>query len=253
MALGFEPHSNSLSISLIDPIVFLRGVDHSSWRATVHENAPPSILRGLLVLYLTKPTRISSIQVELVGQSVTTWLEGSAVRPVEMRDEDKLFSATQTFFQAPRSTTSRRAISAPGEYEFVARASSLSPIRSSDSTHFFHSFDSPRGRDRARSRPSEDEAILRRAHPQEVRSHSPITRNSRSHGPFQEDASIFSLRDSAHIRAWEGPLRLPIGELTRSMSPTSSPVDFSFEGRSFSRTLFDQILSILLLMYSAPS
>src|SRR6266702_2536587 len=77
MALGFESHKNSLSISLIDPIVFLRGVDSSSWRSTVHENAPPSILRGLLTLCLTKPTRISSIQVELIGQSVTTWSEGT--------------------------------------------------------------------------------------------------------------------------------------------------------------------------------
>ncbi|KAH9174969.1 hypothetical protein EDB89DRAFT_426043 [Lactarius sanguifluus] len=153
MTLGFEAHSNSLSISLIDSIVFLRGVDHSSWRATVHENAPPSILRGLLTLCLTKPTRISSIQVELIGQSMTTWLEGTAVRPTEMRDENKLFSATQTFFQAPQSSTSRRAISAPGEYEFVGRASSLSPIRSSDSTHPSHLFDPPRGRDRARNRP----------------------------------------------------------------------------------------------------
>jgi hypothetical protein len=73
MTLGFEPHNNSLSISLIDPIVFLRGVDFSSGR---HENAPPSILRGLLTLRLTKPTRISSIRVELIGHSVTTWSEG---------------------------------------------------------------------------------------------------------------------------------------------------------------------------------
>lgn len=73
MILGFEPHRNSLAISLIDPIVFLRGVDFSRGR---HENAPPSILRGLLTLCLTKPTRISSIEVELIGQSVTTWSEG---------------------------------------------------------------------------------------------------------------------------------------------------------------------------------
>ena len=73
MTLGFEPHMNSLSISLIDSVVFLRGVDFSTGR---HENAPPSILRGLLTLRLTKPARISSIQVELIGQSLTTWSEG---------------------------------------------------------------------------------------------------------------------------------------------------------------------------------
>ncbi|KAH9067647.1 hypothetical protein EDB87DRAFT_1584443 [Lactarius vividus] len=221
MTLGFEPHSNSLSISLIDPIVFLRGVDHSSWRATVHENAPPSILRGLLTLCLTKPTRISSIQVELIGQSMTTWLDGSAIRPTEMRDENRLFSATQTFFQAPQSTTSRRAISAPGEYEFVDRASSLSPIHSSDSTRFFHSFDPPRGRDRTRNRLSADEP------------------NSQSHALFQEDASMLPahpLQDDPHIRVWEAPSRPPLGELMRSVSPTSSPIDFTHEGRSFSQS-----------------
>ncbi|KAH9050986.1 hypothetical protein EDB83DRAFT_2399575 [Lactarius deliciosus] len=219
MTLGFEAHSNSLSISLIDPIVFLRGVDHSSWRATVHENAPPSVLRGLLTLCLAKPTRISSIQVELIGQSMTTWLEGTVVRPTEMRDENKLFSATQTFFQAPQSTTSRRAISAPGEYEFVGRASSLSPIHSSDSTHLSHLFDPPRGRDRARNRPSVDE------------------RNSQSHALSQEDVlsmlPAHPLRDDPHIRAWEAPSRHPLGEQTRSVSPT---IDFTYEGRSFSQS-----------------
>ena len=73
MILGLEPHRNTLAISLIDPIVFLRGADFSRGR---HENAPPSILRGLLTLCLTKPTRISSIEVELIGQSLTTWSEG---------------------------------------------------------------------------------------------------------------------------------------------------------------------------------
>ena len=73
MILGLEPHRNSLAISLIDPVVFLRGVDFSRGR---HENSSPSILRGLLTLYLTKPTRISSIEVELIGQSVTSWSEG---------------------------------------------------------------------------------------------------------------------------------------------------------------------------------
>jgi hypothetical protein len=73
MILGLEPHRNSLAISLIDPVVFLRGVDFSRGR---HENSSPSILRGLLTLCLTKPTRISSIEVELIGQSLTTWSEG---------------------------------------------------------------------------------------------------------------------------------------------------------------------------------
>ena len=35
------------------------------------------MLRGLLTLDLVKPIRISSIQIELVGQSVAIWSEGT--------------------------------------------------------------------------------------------------------------------------------------------------------------------------------
>ncbi|KAH9013783.1 hypothetical protein EDB84DRAFT_881480 [Lactarius hengduanensis] len=228
MTLGFEPHKNSLSISLIDPIVFLRGVDYSSRRSIAHENAPPSILRGLLTLCLTKPTRISSIQVDLVGQSVVTWSEGT-VRPIEMRDETKLFSASQTFFQAPQ----RRAFSAPGENEFAGRVSSPPPIHSLGSTHFFHLFDPPRGRERARSHFSVGEAIVQPAHSQEVHLHSPTARDTQSHVPSQEDVSILPahpLRDDPHKRTSSQ------SSLTHSMSPTSPPIDFPYEGRSFSQT-----------------
>ncbi|KAN0130814.1 hypothetical protein V8E53_011489 [Lactarius tabidus] len=182
---------NSLAISLIDPVVFLRGVDFSRGR---HENSSPSILRGLLTLCLTKPTRISSIEVELIGQSLTTWSEGSNVRPVDMREENKLFSATQTFFQAPQSTSRRASsvdpvlFSTPGEDGPIDRrhASSPSLIHSFGSSHFFHLFDPPRGR---RSRFSVDGAILPRAHPQEVRSRSPPARDSQS-PPSREDTSV---------------------------------------------------------------
>ena|SRR6266702_2639245 len=172
-----------------------------------------------------------------------------------MRDENKLFSATHTFFQAPQSTASRRAFSALGEDEFIGRVSSLSPIHSSDPTHFFHLFDPPRGRERARSGLSADEAILQRTRPQEVHSHSPTARNSQTHAPSQEDVSMLPahpLRDDPHIRSWEAPSQSPPGQLTHSMFPTSSPIDFPYEGRSFSRTLLDQMMSILLSTYSVP-
>ena len=112
-----------------------------------------------------------------------------------MREENKLFSATQTFFQAPRSTISRRASSAepglfysPGEDGFNDRRRDSSPslIHSFGPTHLFHLFDPPRGRERPRGRIGVDEALLQRAHPQEVRSRSPAARNL----PSQEDASM---------------------------------------------------------------
>ena len=112
-----------------------------------------------------------------------------------MREEAKLFSATQTFFQAPQSTTSRRAssvdpvfFSTPGEDGYIDRhASSPSLIHNFGPTHFFHLFDPPRGR---RNRFSVDGAISRHAHPQEVGSQSPTARNSQSPAPSQEDTSI---------------------------------------------------------------
>ena len=128
-----------------------------------------------------------------------------------MKEENKLFSATQTFFQAPRSSYHRRASSAepglscnPGEDELIdrRRASTPSLIHSLGPAQLFHLFDPPRGRERARGRLSVDEAILERAHPQEVRSRSPTARNSQSHAPSQEGASM--------LPAYEAPSQSPL-------------------------------------------
>ena len=76
---------NSLSLALTESVLFLRAVHISHQRPTSHENASPSILRGLLVLVLSKPTRISSIQVELVAQSVTIWTESMPIVSARLR------------------------------------------------------------------------------------------------------------------------------------------------------------------------
>ena len=70
---------NSLSLSLTESVLFLRAVHIAHQHPSTHDNAPPSILRALLILSLAKPTRISSIEVELVAQSVTIWTEGTAI------------------------------------------------------------------------------------------------------------------------------------------------------------------------------
>ena len=112
-----------------------------------------------------------------------------------MREESKLFSATQTFFQAPQSTSRRASVdpvffSTPGEDGYIdnRRASSTS-IHSFGSTHLVHLFDSPRGR---RNRFSTDRAISQHAHREEVGSRSSTTRNSQLSAPSQEDAPILS-------------------------------------------------------------
>ena len=74
----FNPRKNSLSVSLAESVVFLRSVDVSTRRPVTAANGPPSMLRGLLILNLVRPTRISSIRVDLVGESVTMWTEGTS-------------------------------------------------------------------------------------------------------------------------------------------------------------------------------
>jgi len=68
---------NSLTLSLTESVLFLRTPDFSTPLPTTHQNVSPSMLRGLLILTLCKPTRISRIQVNLLGESATTWTEGT--------------------------------------------------------------------------------------------------------------------------------------------------------------------------------
>jgi arrestin-related trafficking adapter 3/6 len=69
-----------LSIRLTEPVVFLRTNDPSG-RHAADAGDPPGLVRGLLTLNLTKPTRISSIEVELRAVAAQTWVEGES-RPV---------------------------------------------------------------------------------------------------------------------------------------------------------------------------
>jgi hypothetical protein len=64
---------NPLSIRLTESAVFLRS--NGAGRPRGNESRP-SMLRGLLTLDLTKPTRISSIELELQAKSATAWPEG---------------------------------------------------------------------------------------------------------------------------------------------------------------------------------
>src|SRR6266511_1036648 len=77
---------NSLTIRLAESAVFLRtDLSHTS-----HTNGPASnafsrdgMLRGLLVLDLVKPTKITSIEVELTALTTTSCPEGVALSPPE--------------------------------------------------------------------------------------------------------------------------------------------------------------------------
>lgn len=69
-----DKNKNSLSIRLTESVVFLRTTDTIGRRSSTE--GTPSVLRGLLVLNLVKPTRITSIEIELQGKVVTSWPEG---------------------------------------------------------------------------------------------------------------------------------------------------------------------------------
>ncbi|KAI0250909.1 hypothetical protein BJV78DRAFT_1214578 [Lactifluus subvellereus] len=244
MIPGSKLHRNNLSITLTESVVFLRVVDFSTrrWIAQENENASPSMLRGLLTLDLVKPIRISSIQIELVGQSVATWSEGTR-HPVVMQEKKNLFSATQTFFQAPRSHPARRALSVgPGLSHYADEdelidyrlPSSPSPTHDQGPAHLYHSTDPPRGRERIRRRLSADELTFWREPLQEVRSPSPTALDTQSPASSDGDVSVLPLNsttDGLHTDAAHTSSRSTLTQRTPAISPPSSPVDPPYENR----------------------
>lgn len=76
-----KAHKSNLKIRLAESVVFLRGSTESTifGRRGVRE-AQPAMLRGLLVLELDKPTKISSIELTFEGKILSTWPEGE-IRP----------------------------------------------------------------------------------------------------------------------------------------------------------------------------
>ncbi|KAH9955044.1 hypothetical protein BC827DRAFT_1239682 [Russula dissimulans] len=175
-----RPLKNSLSLSLTESVLFLRTPDFS---ARLHENVPPSMLRGLLILTLCKPTRISSIQVDLIGESVTTWTEAPSTRyQAQMDEKNKLFSASRIFFTAPRGTTTKRRARSlePRLSDYADEDEPIHPRRPShsSSTPDPGPVDMLRGRERGRARPSADDSIFPlELPPQEPHSRSPPTFN----------------------------------------------------------------------------
>jgi hypothetical protein len=66
----------SLSIRLTEPHVFVTAPGRGP-RDRSSELVPSALVRGLLVLNLTKRTKITAIEVSLEGHSLTEWPEGT--------------------------------------------------------------------------------------------------------------------------------------------------------------------------------
>lgn len=132
MVIQYE--RNTLCIRLTESVVFLRTSDPTG-RDHNQENAAPAMVRGLLTLNIVKPTRISSIEIELQGKATTSSFEGVGARRIEVTEQHKAFSASKVFFQAELSPSTRRTasvgpglpgydhahdeVSHPGEYRSV--------------------------------------------------------------------------------------------------------------------------------------
>ncbi|KAG0702860.1 hypothetical protein DFH29DRAFT_919320 [Suillus ampliporus] len=123
---------NTLCIRLTESVVFLRASDPTG-RDLVQDNAAPAMVRGLLTLNIMKPTRISSIEIELQGKATTSSFEGVGARRIEVTEQHKVFSASSVFFQAASSPSARRTASVgpglPGrDYDEVHYPGEHSPV-----------------------------------------------------------------------------------------------------------------------------
>lgn len=101
---------NTLCIRLTESVVFLR-TSNSSGRDHSQDIAAPGIVRGLLTLNIVKPTRISSIEIELQGKATTSFFEGVGARRIEVTEQHKVFTASTVFFQAASLPSARRTAS----------------------------------------------------------------------------------------------------------------------------------------------
>ncbi|KAK7472450.1 hypothetical protein VKT23_000565 [Stygiomarasmius scandens] len=98
MPANDKPLKNCLNIRLAESAVFLRTNDTSGRNR--YNDSRPTMLRGLLTLELVKPTRISSIQLELQAKSATAWPEGVGAHRTDVTEVHKVFSSTQALFRA---------------------------------------------------------------------------------------------------------------------------------------------------------
>ncbi|KAH8827796.1 hypothetical protein DL96DRAFT_1600377 [Flagelloscypha sp. PMI_526] len=106
--------SNSLTIRLAEAAVTLRPVTSSSVEVTSESTDRPGVLRGLLILSLAKPTKVTHIDVSLTGKSAVRLNQRAGTKVVEQLD-------THVFFEASSSLFTAKSIQ--------RRGSSVSPVR----------------------------------------------------------------------------------------------------------------------------
>lgn len=82
-------------IQLAEPTIFLQGFGSTQW-----EGKPPAILRGSLILRVTKSTKLKSVNLTFKGTSKTEWPEGIPPKKQEFVEINDIVKHTWPFFQA---------------------------------------------------------------------------------------------------------------------------------------------------------
>jgi Arrestin (or S-antigen), C-terminal domain/Arrestin (or S-antigen), N-terminal domain len=114
----------SVQVACMEPVVYLRGQsavgeDARGRRRQIDFDAPPSQLRGLVTLYLPRPSRIKEITITLQGKSRTDWPEGIGPNRLDTVEESIIFSQKVILFtsrdtQSPSRTRRRASSVGPG-------------------------------------------------------------------------------------------------------------------------------------------
>jgi hypothetical protein len=92
-----ENDGGKLLISLVEPVVYLKSAGFSGRRLTRNGLVPPSMIRGVLTLRLSKPTKISSIGIELTAKSYIRLPHGT----LSILNHYHINSPTPAFFGEP--------------------------------------------------------------------------------------------------------------------------------------------------------
>uniref|UniRef100_V5EYP1 Arrestin C-terminal-like domain-containing protein n=1 Tax=Kalmanozyma brasiliensis (strain GHG001) TaxID=1365824 RepID=V5EYP1_KALBG len=105
----------SVTLTQLEPVIFLRGQSSSGEdargrRRPVNIDAPPSQLRGLVTLYLPKPSKIKEITVTLKGTARTDWPEGIGPNRVEQVEEMTIFNHDISLYNAKHDKANLAAI-----------------------------------------------------------------------------------------------------------------------------------------------
>jgi hypothetical protein len=85
----------NVNISLTEPVLFLRGFEQNE-----NSERNTAMLRGALVLKISKPTKLKAITLKFRGKALTKWPEGIPPKKTEFEEVDILMSHTWPFFNS---------------------------------------------------------------------------------------------------------------------------------------------------------